>query len=91
MSQQFPVIPITFLILLYIFRHGAGTIGNAMYSSSFDDPYITNHVESDDEEREDFEIKPDDNLVAIAKINKACINLSNLYLLLFCMNSKFVN
>uniref|UniRef100_A0A0N5AMH2 WD_REPEATS_REGION domain-containing protein n=1 Tax=Syphacia muris TaxID=451379 RepID=A0A0N5AMH2_9BILA len=66
----FPVIPITFLILLYIFRHGAGTIGNAMYSSSFDDPYITNHVESDDEEREDFEIKPDDNLVAIAKINK---------------------
>ncbi|KHN86928.1 Periodic tryptophan protein 1 -like protein [Toxocara canis] len=45
--------------------------GIATFTSPLEDPYITHHVDSDEEEdKEDFEIKPDDNLVAIAKINK---------------------
>ncbi|VDK54708.1 unnamed protein product [Anisakis simplex] len=45
--------------------------GIAAFASPLDDPYITQHIESDEEEdKEDFEIKENDNLVAVAKINK---------------------
>lgn len=45
--------------------------GIAMYASNKDDPYFTEHVDSDaEDEKDEFEIRPDDNLVAVAKINK---------------------
>uniref|UniRef100_A0A9J2PL19 Anaphase-promoting complex subunit 4 WD40 domain-containing protein n=1 Tax=Ascaris lumbricoides TaxID=6252 RepID=A0A9J2PL19_ASCLU len=45
--------------------------GIATFTTPLEDPYITRHVDSDEEEdKEDFEIKPDDNLVVVAKINK---------------------
>lgn len=45
--------------------------GIATFTTPLEDPYITRHVNSDEEEdKEDFEIKPDDNLVVVAKINK---------------------
>jgi hypothetical protein len=51
--------------------------GVAMFASPFEDPYITQHVDSDEEEeKEDFMIKPVDNLVAVAKIvkvEKSCL------------------
>uniref|UniRef100_A0A914ZBI6 Periodic tryptophan protein 1 n=1 Tax=Parascaris univalens TaxID=6257 RepID=A0A914ZBI6_PARUN len=46
-------------------------VGIAAFTSPLEDPYITRYVDSDEEEdKEEFEIKPDDNLVAVAKINK---------------------
>ena len=45
--------------------------GVAMYASNKDDPYITQQVDSDEEEeKDDILIKPDDNLVAVAKVVK---------------------
>lgn len=35
-----------------------------------EDPHITTYVNSDEEDQEDFEIKSDDNLVAVAKVYK---------------------
>ncbi|EYB90756.1 hypothetical protein Y032_0214g2317 [Ancylostoma ceylanicum] len=48
----------------------AGMRGIAMYSSNTDDPYVTLHVDSDEEEKEEIEIKPEDNMVALAKIDR---------------------
>ncbi|KHJ98570.1 WD domain, G-beta repeat protein [Oesophagostomum dentatum] len=47
-----------------------GMRGIAMYASNVDDPYVTLHVDSDEEEKEEIEVKPDDNMVALAKIDK---------------------
>lgn len=44
--------------------------GIAMFASNADDPYVTLHVDSDDEEKEDIEIKPADNLVVLSKIDR---------------------
>ncbi|KAI1721844.1 thioredoxin-like domain-containing protein [Ditylenchus destructor] len=45
--------------------------GLAYYSSPLEDPYITRHADSDEEEeREDFEVKDTDNYVVVAKIVK---------------------
>uniref|UniRef100_A0A1I7WWT6 Signal peptidase I n=1 Tax=Heterorhabditis bacteriophora TaxID=37862 RepID=A0A1I7WWT6_HETBA len=38
--------------------------GIAMYTTNKDDPYVTEHVNNE------YEIKPDDNIVAVAKIHK---------------------
>lgn len=35
-----------------------------------EDPHITEHVDSDEEDQEDFVIKPGDNLIAVAKVDK---------------------
>ncbi|KAK6057557.1 WD domain, G-beta repeat protein [Cooperia oncophora] len=48
----------------------SGMRGIAMYASNVDDPYVTLHVDSDEEEKEEIEVKPDDNLVALAKIDR---------------------
>ncbi|VDK58883.1 unnamed protein product, partial [Gongylonema pulchrum] len=45
-------------------------VGIATFATPMEDPDITNHVDSDEEDKEDFEIKPDDNLVAVAKVVK---------------------
>lgn len=47
-----------------------GMRGIAMFASNADDPYVTLHVDSDDEEKEDIEIKPADNLVVLSKIDR---------------------
>ncbi|MFH4981036.1 hypothetical protein AB6A40_007745 [Gnathostoma spinigerum] len=44
--------------------------GIALFASDLDDPYITNHVDSDDEDAEDFKIQSNDNYVAVAKVDK---------------------
>ncbi|PAV66361.1 hypothetical protein WR25_09529 isoform F [Diploscapter pachys] len=50
--------------------------GVAMYASNKDDPYITQQVDSDEEEeKDDILIKPNDNLVAVAKVVKDEYNL----------------
>ncbi|ETN69316.1 WD domain, G-beta repeat protein [Necator americanus] len=51
-------------------KKDGGMQGIAMYSSNTDDPYVTLHVDSDEEEKEEIEVKPEDNLVALAKIDK---------------------
>lgn len=44
--------------------------GIAAFASNMDDPYITQQNDSDEEEeKNDFLIKPDDNMVAVAKID----------------------
>ncbi|KAK6016153.1 hypothetical protein OSTOST_18367, partial [Ostertagia ostertagi] len=48
----------------------SGMRGIAMYASNVDDPYVTLHVDSDEEEKEEIEVKPEDNLVALAKIDR---------------------
>ncbi|KAJ1351572.1 hypothetical protein KIN20_007647 [Parelaphostrongylus tenuis] len=48
----------------------SGMRGIAMYSSNTDDPYVTLHVDSDEEEKEEIEVKSDDNMVVLAKIDK---------------------
>ncbi|KAK5983575.1 Periodic tryptophan protein 1 [Trichostrongylus colubriformis] len=48
----------------------SGMRGIAMYASNADDPYVTLHVDSDEEEKEEIEVKPEDNLVALAKIDR---------------------
>lgn len=45
--------------------------GVATYASPLEDPFITSHVDSDEEEKDDFEIRPNDNLVVVAKTVKA--------------------
>lgn len=53
---------------------GPSLKGLACYASPLDDPYITQHVDSDEEEeREDFLIKETDNLLAVAKIQKVLL------------------
>ncbi|WKX94717.1 hypothetical protein Q1695_011745 [Nippostrongylus brasiliensis] len=47
-----------------------GMRGIAMYASNVDDPYVTLHVDSDEEEKEEIEVKPEDNLLAVAKIDR---------------------
>ena len=43
--------------------------GLACFTSPMEDPMITRHEDSDDEEeREDFELKPTDNLLVVAKL-----------------------
>uniref|UniRef100_A0A915Q0H1 Anaphase-promoting complex subunit 4 WD40 domain-containing protein n=1 Tax=Setaria digitata TaxID=48799 RepID=A0A915Q0H1_9BILA len=44
--------------------------GIMTFASPMEDPHITTYVDSDEEDQEDFEIKPDDNLVAVAKVDK---------------------
>ncbi|VIO88292.1 Uncharacterized protein BM_BM4703 [Brugia malayi] len=44
--------------------------GITTFASPLEDPHITTYVNSDEEDQEDFEIKPDDNLVAVAKVYK---------------------
>ncbi|VDO47912.1 unnamed protein product [Onchocerca flexuosa] len=41
--------------------------GITTFASHMEDPHITTYVNSDEEDQEDFEIRPDDNLVAVAK------------------------
>nr|CDJ82924.1 SAC3 GANP Nin1 mts3 eIF-3 p25 and WD40 repeat domain containing protein [Haemonchus contortus] len=48
----------------------SGMRGIAMYASNADDPYVTLHVDSDEEEKEEIEVNPDDNLVVLAKIDR---------------------
>ncbi|KAJ1375086.1 hypothetical protein KIN20_038329 [Parelaphostrongylus tenuis] len=48
--------------------------GIAMYSSNTDDPYVTLHVDSDEEEKEEIEVKSDDNMVVLAKIDKLTLD-----------------
>lgn len=50
---------------------GPSMKGLAYYASPMDDPYITRNTDTDDElEQDDFQIKPTDNLVAVAKVVK---------------------
>lgn len=42
--------------------------GIATFASPMEDPHITTYVNSDEEDQDDFEIKSDDNLVAVAKV-----------------------
>ncbi|VDK88626.1 unnamed protein product [Litomosoides sigmodontis] len=44
--------------------------GITTFASPMEDPHITTYVNSDEEDQEDFEIKSDDNLVAVAKVYK---------------------
>ncbi|VDM92415.1 unnamed protein product [Onchocerca ochengi] len=44
--------------------------GITTFASAMEDPHITTYVNSDEEDKEDFEIRPDDNLVAVAKVYK---------------------
>ncbi|CAG9533631.1 unnamed protein product [Cercopithifilaria johnstoni] len=44
--------------------------GITTFTSPMEDPHITTYVNSDEEDQEDFEIKSDDNLVAVAKVYK---------------------
>ncbi|VDM96277.1 unnamed protein product [Thelazia callipaeda] len=44
--------------------------GIAMFASPMEDPHVTTQVDSDEEEREDFQVKPDDNFVVVGKIFK---------------------
>lgn len=45
--------------------------GLVYYTSSHEDPHIKQTIDSDEEEeREDFELKDSDNLVAVAKMVK---------------------
>ncbi|CAJ0570093.1 unnamed protein product, partial [Mesorhabditis spiculigera] len=51
-------------------KRDSGMKGVAVFASNMDDPYITTHEDpEEEEEKEDFELKPDDNLVAVAKID----------------------
>ncbi|CAD6195439.1 unnamed protein product [Caenorhabditis auriculariae] len=48
-----------------------GMRGIAMYTSNQQDPYVTEHVDSDEEEEADeIHVRPDDNMVAVAKIHR---------------------
>ncbi|CAP22829.1 Protein CBG01808 [Caenorhabditis briggsae] len=48
-----------------------GMKGIAMYSTNKDDPYVTEQVDSDEEEeKEEIMVRKDDNMVAVAKIDK---------------------
>ncbi|KAF8373776.1 hypothetical protein PRIPAC_80205, partial [Pristionchus pacificus] len=50
--------------------------GIAMYANPKDDPYITNHDDSDEEdEKDDFVIRPDDNLIVAAKVDQGQYSL----------------
>ncbi|GMS93706.1 hypothetical protein PENTCL1PPCAC_15881, partial [Pristionchus entomophagus] len=50
--------------------------GIAMYANPKDDPYITNHDDSDEEdEKDDFIIRPDDNLIVAAKVDQGQYSL----------------
>ncbi|VDM77968.1 unnamed protein product, partial [Strongylus vulgaris] len=49
--------------------------GIAMYASNVDDPYVTLHVDSDEEEKEEIEVKPEDNMAVLAKIDRDNYNL----------------
>ena len=50
-----------------------------MYASNKDDPYFTEHVDSDaEDEKEEFEVRPDDNMVAVTKIRK--VRFTSLFL-----------
>ncbi|VDN35680.1 unnamed protein product, partial [Cylicostephanus goldi] len=44
--------------------------GIAMYATNVDDPYVTLHVDSDEEEKEEIEVKPEDNMAVLAKIDR---------------------
>ncbi|VDM58952.1 unnamed protein product [Angiostrongylus costaricensis] len=52
------------------FRFVCRMRGIAMYSSNMDDPYVTLHIDSDEEEKEEIEVKPEDNMVALAKVQR---------------------
>lgn len=48
-----------------------GMKGIAMYSTNKEDPYVTTQVDSDEEEEKDeIIVRKDDNMVAVAKIDK---------------------
>ncbi|EFO92992.1 hypothetical protein CRE_10119 [Caenorhabditis remanei] len=48
-----------------------GMKGIAMYSTNKEDPYVTEQVDSDEEEeKEEIMVRKDDNMVAVAKIDK---------------------
>ena len=58
--------------------------GLAYYASPMDDPYITRNTDTDDElEQDDFQIKPTDNLVAVAKVG-----IIGYYLMRFSLSLK---
>lgn len=48
--------------------------GIAVYASNRDDPYMTNHIDSDDE-KDEVEIQPTDNLVVTAKIDSVSLTV----------------
>lgn len=51
-----------------------GMKGIAMYSTNKDDPYVTEQVDSDEEEEKDeIMVRKDDNMVAVAKIDKVTL------------------
>uniref|UniRef100_A0A1I7TE75 WD_REPEATS_REGION domain-containing protein n=1 Tax=Caenorhabditis tropicalis TaxID=1561998 RepID=A0A1I7TE75_9PELO len=53
-----------------------GMKGIAMYSTNKDDPYVTEQVDSDEEEEKDeIMVRKDDNMVAVAKIDKGDFTL----------------
>ncbi|CAI5449125.1 unnamed protein product [Caenorhabditis angaria] len=53
-----------------------GMRGIAMYTNNKDDPYVTNNVDSDEEEEKDeIIVRKDDNMVAVAKIDKGDFTL----------------
>ncbi|GMT22050.1 hypothetical protein PFISCL1PPCAC_13347 [Pristionchus fissidentatus] len=55
---------------------GPKMAGIAMFANPKDDPYITNHDDSDEEdEKDDFIIRPDDNLIVAAKVDKGQYSL----------------
>nr|XP_006823566.1 PREDICTED: periodic tryptophan protein 1 homolog [Saccoglossus kowalevskii] len=47
----------------------------SMYADEADDPYITSKKRQDEDEAEDFHIKPTDNLVLVGKAEEECSNL----------------
>ncbi|CAJ0602608.1 unnamed protein product [Cylicocyclus nassatus] len=53
----------------------SGMRGIAMYATNVDDPYVTLHVDSDEEEKEEIEVKPEDNMAVLAKIDRDNYNL----------------
>jgi len=49
---------------------GAGMAGVTYYASNEDDPYVTLKNPDDDKEEEDFNIKPDDNLIVVGHVDQ---------------------